>query len=162
MRSSRFAHRTRVRPPSERAIRRLLLTDAVAAVNADSRGVYGYRRVQAALRIESDLVVNHKLVASIMAQLGFHRLPRRRSRRRNLVSIATSSDLVNRDSTTTAANQLWVTDMPKPHHRSPRLCVRGLGCLLTKISGLGDQQESRHHAGELRQQHGRSKSHHHP
>jgi len=100
-----------VRPPTDRAIRRLLLSDAVAAVHAQSRGVYGYRRVQAALRIESDLVVNHKLVASIMAQLGIHGLPRRKPRRRNLVSIATSSDLVNRDFTATAANQLWVTDI---------------------------------------------------
>ena len=80
-------------------------------MHAESRGVYGYRRVQAALRIESDLVVNHKLVASIMGQLGIHGLPRRRSRRRNLVSIATTSDLVNRDFTATAANQLWVTDI---------------------------------------------------
>ncbi len=100
-----------MRPPTDRAIRRLLLTDAVATVHAQSRGVYGYRRIQAALRIESDLVVNHKLVASIMAQLGIHGLPRRKSRRRNLVSIATSSDLVNRDFTATAANQLWVTDI---------------------------------------------------
>jgi len=61
--------------------------------------------------MESDLVVNHKLVASIMAQLGIHGLPRRRSRRRNLVSITTPSDLVNRDFTATAANQLWVTDI---------------------------------------------------
>jgi len=100
-----------VRPPTDRAIRRLLLSDAIASVHTQSRGVYGYRWVQAALRIESDLVVNHKLVASIMAQLGIHGLPRRKPRRRNLVQVATSSDLVNRDFTATAANQLWVTDI---------------------------------------------------
>ena len=100
-----------MRPPTNRAIRRQLLSDAIATVHAQSRGVYGYWRVQAALRIESDLVMNHKLVASIMAQLGIYGLPRRRSRRRNLVSIATTSDLVNRDFTGTAANQLWVTDI---------------------------------------------------
>jgi putative transposase len=55
------------------------------------------------------VVVNHNLVASIMDQSGIHALPRRRSRRRNLVSIATASDLVNLDFTATAANQLWVT-----------------------------------------------------
>jgi len=115
-----------VRPPTDRAIRRLLLSDAVAAVHAQSRGVYGYRRVQAALRIESDLVVNHKLVASIMAQLGIHGLPRRRSRRRNLVSIATSSDLVNRDFTATAANQLWVTDITE----HPTTEARVYGCVV--------------------------------
>ena len=108
---STFAHRTRVRPPTDRAIRRLLLTDTIATVHAQSRGVYGYRRAQAALCIESAIVVNHKLVASIMWHRGIHGLPRRRSRRRNLVSIATSSDLVNRDFTATATNQLWVTDI---------------------------------------------------
>ena len=100
-----------MRPPTDRAIRRLLLSDAIATAHTHSRGIYGYWRVQAALRIESDLVVNRKLVASIMGQLGIHGLPRRRSRRRNLVSIATTSDLVNRDFTATAANQLWVADI---------------------------------------------------
>lgn len=95
-------------------------------MHAESRGFYGYRRVQAALRIESDLVVNHKLVASIMVQLGIHGLPRRRSRRRNLVSIATSSDLVNRDFTATATNQLWVTDITE----HPTTETRVYACVL--------------------------------
>jgi putative transposase len=56
-------------------------------------------------------VVNHKLVASITGQLAIHGLPRRRSRRRNLANVATNSDLVNRDFTATAANQLWVADI---------------------------------------------------
>jgi len=59
---------------------RLLLSDAIAAVHAESRSVYEYRRVQAALRMESDVVVNHEQVASIMAQLGIHGLARRSSR----------------------------------------------------------------------------------
>lgn len=89
----------------------MLLSDAVAAVHAQSRGVYGYRRVVAALRMESNLVVNHKLVASIMTELGLRGLPRRRAPRRNLANIATASDLVNRDFTATSTNQLWVTDI---------------------------------------------------
>lgn len=80
-------------------------------MHAQSRGVYGYRRVQAALRMESDLVVNHKLVASIMTELGLRGFPRRRARRRNMANIATASDLVNRNFTATATNQLWVTDI---------------------------------------------------
>lgn len=60
---------------TDRAIRRLLLSNAIVTVHAESRGVYGYRRVQATLRMQSDVVVNHKLVASIMAQLGIHGPP---------------------------------------------------------------------------------------
>ena len=52
--------------PTDRAIRRLLLTDAVGKIHGDSRGTYGYRRVTATLRTVSGLIVNHKLVASIM------------------------------------------------------------------------------------------------
>ena len=88
--------------------------------------------------MESDMVVNHKPVASIMAPLGIHGLPRRRSRRRNLMNMVTS-DLVNRDFTTMAANQLWIPPPPKIHHSSTRLHVRGLGCLLPQGSRLGDQ-----------------------
>jgi len=73
--SPTFTYRTRVRPPTDRAIRRLLLSDAIAAVHAKSRGVYGYRRVRAALRIESDLVVNHKMVASIMVSMAMRKSP---------------------------------------------------------------------------------------
>ena len=36
-------------PPTDRAIRRLLLTDAVGKIHGESRGTYGYRRVAATL-----------------------------------------------------------------------------------------------------------------
>jgi len=97
--------------PTDRAIRRLLLTDAVGKIHGDSRGTYGYRRVTATLRIESGLIVNHKLVASIMQQLQLCGLPQRRRGRRNLIAVRTISDLVNRDFSTTGPNQLWVTDI---------------------------------------------------
>jgi transposase InsO family protein len=60
--------------------------------------------------IERALVVNHKLIASVMADLGLSGLPRRKSRKRNLITVRTSSDLVNRNFTATGPNQLWVTD----------------------------------------------------
>lgn len=51
--------------PSARATRRLLLSNEVATVH-----------VQAALRTESDPVVNQKLVASTKAELGLRESPR--------------------------------------------------------------------------------------
>jgi len=62
-------------PPTDRAIRRLLLIDAVGKTHGDSREACKYRRVQATLRIESGLIVNHKLVASIMQELQLHGSP---------------------------------------------------------------------------------------
>ncbi len=110
---SSFIRRTKSSPPSDLAIRRLLLSDSVGKVHTDSRGTYGYRRVRAALRIESELIVNHKLVASIMKELQLHGLPTRRARRRNLIAVRTVSDLVNRNFNVTGPNQLWVTDIER-------------------------------------------------
>ena len=71
--------------------------------------------------MESDLVVNHELVAPITAHLGMHGLPRHRSRQQNLVRTATSSDLVSRDFTATAASHLWLTDFTE--HPTSDPCV---------------------------------------
>ena len=108
---STFGYRTRPKPPSNLSIRRLLIADVIGQIHQESRGTYGYRRVHAALRIERDVTVNHKLVAAVMAEMGLSGLPRRKSRKRNLITVRTSSDLVNRNFTATAANQLWVTDI---------------------------------------------------
>ncbi len=64
---STFDYRTRPKPPGNRELRRLLVADVIGQVHEASRGTYGYRRVQPALRIERNLNVNHKLVASVMA-----------------------------------------------------------------------------------------------
>ena len=93
-------------PSSDRAIRRLLLTDAVDKTHTDSRGAYGSRRVKAALQIESGLIVNHKLVASIMQELQLHGLPKGRTSRHNLIAVRTVSDLVNQNFTATGPDQL--------------------------------------------------------
>jgi len=108
---STFGYRTRPRTPGNREIRRLLIADSIGQVHAESAGTYGYRWVQATLRIERDLIVNHKLVAQVMAELGLEWLPKRKSRKRNLVSVRTTSDLVKRNFSATGPNQLWVTDI---------------------------------------------------
>lgn len=60
----------RPKPPGNPKIRRLLVADAIGQVHEDSQGTYGYRRAQAALRIERDLTMNHKLVAKVIADGG--------------------------------------------------------------------------------------------
>ncbi|MDA9334060.1 hypothetical protein N9R12_00950 [Actinomycetota bacterium] len=52
-------------PSTDRAIRRPLLSDAVGKIHGESRGTYEYRGVAATLRIESGLIVNHKIVAGV-------------------------------------------------------------------------------------------------
>ena len=68
--------------PSDREIRRLLLEGLVADIHKRSRGTYGMLRIRAALRREHDMVVNKKLILSIMRELGIKGFPGRRSTRR--------------------------------------------------------------------------------
>lgn len=61
--------------PSDRQIRRLLLTPLVAEIHERSRGTYGMLRIRVALKREHDMVVNKRLVLSIMRELGIQGLP---------------------------------------------------------------------------------------
>jgi len=121
----------------------MLLTHAVGKIHVDSRGTYGYRRVGATLRIESGLIVNHKLVTSIMQELQLRGLPKRRTTRRNSIAVRSVSDLVNRDFTATGPNQLWVTVITEHPTKEARVfcCVvldaysrRALGWSIDRIA----------------------------
>ena len=113
------------RHPSSREIRRLLLSDVIAEIHSSSRGTYGKRRIRATLLIERDLIVNPKLVARIMADLGIYGLPRKKAGIRNLVNVATSSDLIKRNFTAQGPNQIWLTDITEHPTREGKLycCV---------------------------------------
>ena len=111
MNSSTFGYRTRPKPPGNREIRRLLVADAIGQAHEDSRCTYGYRPGRAALHIERNVTVNHKLVARVMRDLGLTGLPRKTTRKWNLISVRTSSDLVNQNFTTDRPNQFWVIDI---------------------------------------------------
>lgn len=89
----------------DQAIRRLLLTDAIGEIHGESRGIHGYRRVAATLRIGSGLIVNHKLVVGVMQELQLHGRLKRRTARRNLIAVPTTSELVKRAFTATSPNQ---------------------------------------------------------
>jgi putative transposase len=145
--------------PTDRAIRRLLLTAAVGKIHGESRGTYGYPRVTAKLRIESELIVNHKLVASIMQQLQLHGLPKRRTARRNLIAVRTTSDLYKRDFNTSGPNQLWVTDITEHPTREARVfhCVvldaysrKAVGWSIDRIADASLVNSALHMAGTSR------------
>jgi putative transposase len=97
--------------PSDREIRRLLLSDAIAEIHARSRGTYGMLRIRATLEIEQGLIVNKKLVHKIMRELGLQDLPGPKKGVRNLKNIATAEDLVQRSFVASRPNQLWLSDI---------------------------------------------------
>jgi putative transposase len=98
---------------STREVRRLIIAGEIEKIHRNSRGVYGKRRIRAALLEEHDMMVNHKLVAAIMRERGLSGLPRRRRRKPPLVGVDTLSDLVRRRFTASRPNELWFTDIER-------------------------------------------------
>lgn len=83
----------------------------IRAVYAEHRGLYGYRRITAAIRREGRLV-NHKTVQRLMSELGMKsrvRAKKFRSYKGEIGQAAPNS--LNREFTASQANQKWVTDV---------------------------------------------------
>jgi putative transposase len=115
----------RRRPPSPRQLRLTWLTELVRAIHADSRGTYGWRRVNAELVYGHGLVVNRKTVRKIMRAQGLHGLPGARKSFRGKANITTTADLVERQFDRPAPDQLWVTDITEHPTREGKVycCV---------------------------------------
>jgi transposase InsO family protein len=111
--------------PSDRQIRRLLLSGLIADIHKRSRGTYGMLRIRAALLREQNMIVNKKLILSIMRELGIKGLPGPKKRRKNLVNQATEEDLVQRNFTVDRPNVLWLTDITEHPTREGKVycCV---------------------------------------
>ncbi len=122
-RSCFYEHKYHV--PSNRQIRRLLLMGLVADIHARSRGTYGMLRIRAALQREQDMVVNKKMILSIMRELGIKGLPGPKRSKKNLVNQATEEDLVKRNFTVDCPNALWLTDITEHPTREGKVycCV---------------------------------------
>jgi putative transposase len=100
------------RPPSDRALADAWLIEQIAAIHRESRGTYGARRVHAALR-QQGIRVGRKRVERLMrAERLSGSVPRKRARTTIRVpGVRPAADLVGRDFTPSAPNQLWVADI---------------------------------------------------
>lgn len=100
----------RDRPPSARAVRHAWLTEQIQAVHHTSNGIYGARRVHAELRLGHGILVSQNAVEMLMHRAGIKGLPGNR-RPRPKHQTPTATDLVDRQFTRSARDQLWVTDI---------------------------------------------------
>ena len=102
----------RGRKPSARAIDEALLVEEVRSVHNASRGTYGSPRVHAALKGRGRRT-SCKRVARIMREGCLVSRHKRRTRRTTDSNHAfpIAPNILNRDFTTTAPNQAWVTDI---------------------------------------------------
>jgi transposase InsO family protein len=125
----------RQRPPSAMELRREWLRGLIEEIHAGSRGVYGYRRVRAELRLGRQIVVSRKLVHKLMAELRLKGLPTRKQHR-TVVNVATAGDLVCRDFNRDRPNQLWLTDITEHPTREGKVyCCVVLDAHSRKIVG---------------------------
>lgn len=83
----------------------------IRAIFDRHKGLYGYRRVTAALRLEGH-VVNHKTVQRLMCQMQLRsRIRAKKFRRFAGQGSHVAPDLLKRDFTASKPNEKWVTDV---------------------------------------------------
>ena len=126
----------RRRSPSPRQLRFAWLTELVRAIHADSRGTYGWRRVNAELVYGHGVVVNPKTVRKIMRAQGLQGLPGARKSFRHRANMATTADLVERRFDRPAPDQLWVTDITEhPTQEGKLYCCVVLDVFSRRVVG---------------------------
>jgi putative transposase len=105
--------------PSDRELTDAWLLEQIKAIHAQHRGVYGWRRIHAELRLAHDVRVSGKRVRRLMRQAGISGLVRRRRGRTTIrvPGVRVADDLVERHFRPQAPNVLWVADMWTPSRR---------------------------------------------
>ncbi len=103
----------KTRPPSTRQTENELISKHLGDIHRISRGTYGYRRAHAELVLGLGLPVNRKRVQRLMQAAGLKGLPRRRRGPGTTIRSGEDpqADLVQRQFTATAPDELWVTDI---------------------------------------------------
>src|SRR5262249_33238526 len=100
----------RGRAPSMRALRHAQLTTLIRQIHADSRGVYGARRVHAELTLGRGISVGRQAVEMLMRRAGVEGLSGR-PRYRHMPNMPTAGDFVERQFHRSERDRLWVTDI---------------------------------------------------
>lgn len=102
------------RAPSKRSVSDAALGDLIVSIHRDSGGTYGVPRIHAELADEPHyLRVGRKRVARLMRERGLVGAHRRRRPRTTITDkdARPAPDLVKRNFTARAPNQLWVADI---------------------------------------------------
>jgi putative transposase len=106
-------HAWRHRRPSARCLADAALAERIEAIHEATDGIYGAPRIHAELSDAHAIRVGRKRVARLMRRLGIEGVAaQRRPRNRPCgMEAPAAPDLVKRDFTATAPNQLWVADI---------------------------------------------------
>jgi putative transposase len=123
--STYYAHRSR--PPSARSVTDAVTTTVIEQIHADNFGVYGTRKVHAALHRQGHPVARCT-VQRLMRTAGLQGLSRAKGPRTTIPGTGpdTRPDLVERAFTATGPDQLWVADIVRHEALSNRVEVGDL------------------------------------
>jgi putative transposase len=99
--------------PSDRRLTDAWLLERIKAIHTARRGVYGWRRIQAELRLAHGVRVSGKRVRRLMRQAGISGLVRTKRGRTTIrvPGVRVADDLVQRQFRPQAPNVLWVADI---------------------------------------------------
>jgi len=123
------------RTPSARALRHAWLTEEIKRVHAESRGIYGVRRVHAELTLGHGISVGRQAVERLMRRVNLQGLSGR-PRYRRIPNIATAEDRVQRQFGREGRDQLWVTDITEHRTREGKVyCAVVLDAFSRRVVG---------------------------
>jgi transposase InsO family protein len=99
--------------PSDRRLTDAWLLERIKAIHTAHRGVYGWRRIHAELRLAHGVRVSGKRVRRLMRQAGISGLVRTKRGRTTIrvPGVRVADDLVQRQFRPQAPNVLWVADI---------------------------------------------------
>lgn len=105
-------HAWKIRPPSKRATEDAAMTERIRAFHARSRGTYGSPRIFLDL-LDEGIRVGRKRIARLMRLACLQGVSRRKGVRTTIRNgdACPAPDLVERNFTATAPDQLWVADI---------------------------------------------------
>ena len=123
------------RAPSARALRHVWLTERIVRAHAESRGIYGVRRVHAELTLGLGISVGRQAVELLMRRAGLQGLSGR-PRYRRVPNVATAEDRVQRQFARKGRDQLWVTDITEHPTREGKVyCAVVLDTFSRRVVG---------------------------
>ncbi len=123
------------RAPSARALRHVWLTELIVRAHAESRGIYGVRRVHAELTLGLGISVGRQAVELLMRRAGLQGLSGR-PRYRRVPNVATAEDRVQRQFARKGRDQLWVTDITEHPTREGKVyCAVVLDTFSRRVVG---------------------------
>jgi putative transposase len=123
------------RAPSARALRHAWLTEVIVRAHAESRGIYGVRRVHAELTLGLGISVGRQAVGLLMRRAGLQGLSGR-PRYRRVPNVATAGDHVQRNFGREGPDQLWVTDITEHPTREGKVyCAVVLDAFSRRVVG---------------------------